>query len=72
MPGVNSGTSVMCDCHGTERLCDIRPGIGLEVLDGRHGIKHLARVDSREMLERLSGTMDGSAIVDFVRRTVCP
>lgn len=65
-----NGTSIYCDCHGSERLCDIRPGIGLEVMDGRHGVKHLARVEPREMLQRLAGTLAGSAILDYVRRVV--
>lgn len=70
MPGGHSGTSVMCDCHGTERLFDIRPGVGIEAMDGRHGQKHIARVDTHEVLQRLAGTVDGSAIMEFVRHVV--
>ena len=69
MAGARSGTSVYCDCHGTERLLDLRPG-GLEVRDGRHGIKHEAALGPREVLERLTGTVDGSAIVSYVARVV--
>ena len=65
-----SGTSVMCNCCGTERMLDIMPHVGIKVIDGRHGVRHTAEVDSREMLERLSGTINGSAIVDFVRKIV--
>lgn len=70
MPGGHSGTSVMCDCHGTERLLDIRPGMGIEVKDDRHGCKHVAMVESREVLQRLAGTLDGSAIMEYVRQVV--
>lgn len=70
MGGDRSGTSVYCTCHGTERLCDVRPGEGLHVIDGRHGTRHEARVTSRELLERLAGTTDGSAIVEYVHRVV--
>ena len=70
MGGQHSGTSVYCDCHHTERLMDIKPHLGFEIIDDRHGIKHKALVPPREALERLAGTLDGSAIVDYVRRVM--
>lgn len=70
MVGVPSGTSIYCNCHGTERLLDLRPGEGIHVLDGRHGTRHEAIVGPREVLARLAGTVEGSAIVDYVERVV--
>lgn len=70
MGGVRSGTSVYCNCHGTERLLDLRPQEGIQVVDGRHGTRHEATVAPREILARLAGTVDGSAIVAYVNR-VC-
>ena len=65
-----SGTSIFCDCCGTERLLDIKTQGGIHVVDKRHGVRHEASVSSREVLERLSGTIGGSAIVDYVRKVV--
>ena len=59
-----------CSCHGTERLLDLRPREGIQVVDGRHGTRHEATVGPREMLARLAGTVEGSAIVDYVSRVV--
>ena len=65
------GTSVYCDCHGTERLLDIMPGEGIEAIDRRHKVKHSVMLEPREVLERLAGTVDGSAIMCFVSKVVC-
>ena len=78
MPGERSGTSVYCEDHGCqvvehrhyERLLDIKPQVGIEVLDDRHGQRHRALVQPREALERLAGTINGSAILDYVRKVV--
>ena len=70
MGGQHSGTSVYCDCHQTERLMDIKPHIGIEVMDGRHGTAHRALVPPRQALERLAGTLDGSAVMDYVRQVM--
>ena len=70
MVGDRSGTSVYCNCHGTERLLDLRPREGIQVVDGRHGTRHEATVGPREMLARLAGTIAGCAIVDYVQSVV--
>ena len=69
MAGIRSGTSIYCTCHGTERLLDLTRD-GLHVMDGRHGTKHEARLEAREILERLAGTVSGSAIVAYVARVM--
>ena len=69
-PQLHNGTSIYCDCHGNERLLDVQPRVGLHVIDGRHGVKHEARVAARELLERLAGTVSGSAIVTYVSNVV--
>lgn len=66
----SNGTSVMCDCHGTERLFDIRPGIGIEGVDRRHKVRHMALIEPKEALERLAGTIEGSAILEFARKVL--
>ena len=70
MAGHRSGTSVYCDCHQTERLMDIKPMVGIEVMDGRHGTAHKVLVPPRQTLERLAGTIGGSAIVAYVQKVV--
>ena len=67
MGGVISGTSLFCSCHGTERLADLAPHQGLHVVDGRHGTRHEVRLSERQILERIAGTVEGSAIVTYVR-----
>lgn len=78
MRGDRSGTAIYCLEHGCsaqehqhwQRMLDIKPQQGLEIIDARHGERHQAFVKPKEILERLAGTVDGSAIVDYVRKTV--
>ena len=49
---------------------DIKPMVGIEVMDGRHGTAHKVLVPPRQTLERLAGTIGGSAIVAYVQKVV--
>ena len=68
-----SSTAVYCPCHpeAPKKLLVIEPGVGLTAWRNRGGDdKHVGSLGAREVLERLSGTADGSAIVHFVRMVV--
>jgi len=73
------GTSLYCDCPnrygvhascpGREKLGELRSD-GLEIQDKRHSGRHVVHLTPRDLLERLAGTVDGSAIVHYVRGLV--
>ncbi len=70
----DDGTSVRCQCRHCfnsreqpEKLAEITHN-GLEIMDGRHGRVHFVQMPVRSVIERLAGTTDGSAVVDYVRR----
>ena len=69
--GSNSGpVNVYCRCHGSQRMAVVTPGQGIEVVSRHHGTYHTGSLGVRELLRELSGTTNGSAIVQFVRGIV--
>ena len=69
--GTNSkALTVYCVCHGRQKMAAVTPGIGIEVVSRHHGMYHTGSLSVRELLTHLSGTTDGSAIIDFVRGQV--
>ena len=69
--GQNSGpVNVYCRCHGNQRMAVITSGEGIEVVSRHHGTYHTGSLSVPELLQRLSGTVNGSAIVQFVREAI--
>ena len=66
------GTGIYCSDCGIEKLSEIRPREGMYVRDRRHGQHHSADVEPLELLRRLAGTLEGSAIVECVQGVVGP
>ena len=71
----NNGNVVnlLCLCHPApkrQKLAVVTPGLGIEVVSRHHGTYHTGSLSIRDILTQLSGTTDGSAIIDFVRETV--
>ena len=66
----NDGTAVFCDCCGKEKLAEIEPGRMLEIMDQRHGKKHIAVLSPGQLLQRISGTMEPNAILIVVQRMI--
>lgn len=63
------GTLILCSCCPAGRrqkfgLLPTQEGIVLR--DGRHGRTHTVMMRPLELLQRLAGTMDGSAIQQYV------
>ena len=73
MDNLGTGTSIFCGCsldgelHHTEKLGEIRPLEGLVIHDRRNRIRHMAVVTPVEVLQRLSGTMEGSAVIEYCK-----
>ena len=63
----HDGTAVLCDCCGRTKVAELHPRENLAIVDRSHGRKHVAVLTAREILERLSGTLNGSAVVDYVK-----
>ena len=66
----DDGTAVRCDCGHREKLMEIHPGQDIEVVDGRHGLRHQVSLAPRVVLERLSGTTGPEAVLAWVRRVL--
>ena len=64
------GTTIICDDCGQEKLGELHPRDKIEIQDNRHGRRHVVTLTVPEVLRRLSGTTDGSAIVNFVQNIV--
>lgn len=60
------GTSIRCDCCGKEKLAEIHPHLDLEIIDGRHGIRHTVTLSPQEILEGLAGTKGRDAVLRYV------
>ena len=67
MNGNHDGTAIRCDCCDRVKVGEIHPQSRLAIVDRSHGRKHVAVLTAREILERLSGTLNGSAVVDYVK-----
>lgn len=63
-------TKMYCDCHGSQTVALFLPGEGIEVQAKHHGTWHVGSLSAAEVLRRLAGTVDGSAVLDFVREQV--
>lgn len=69
----SSEVRLYCQCHPSSmrsNLAMIYPGEGIEVKARHHGTNHVGSLSVAEVLRQLAGTVEGSAIVDFVRRQV--
>ena len=66
------GTAVLCGCCPPGRKTKLAEvdAAGLEIVARSHGTHHTGTVDPPSLLRRISGTTDGSAIVEYVRRLV--
>ena len=65
--------NLLCLCHPApngQKMAIVTSGLGIEVISRHHGTYHTGSLSVRDLLTQLSGTMDGSAIIDFVRETV--
>lgn len=62
--------NIFCLCHGAQKMAEITPKEGIEVVSRHHGTYHIGSLSVRELLTQLSGTTNGSAIIDFVRTEV--
>ena len=62
--------NIFCVCHGQQKMAQITPGQGIEVVSRHHGAYHTGSLSVRELLHQISGTTDGSAIITFVQQMV--
>ena len=60
------GTTIVCDCCGSHKLGEMDSN-GLEIQKKSHGRDYVATVSPRELLRQLAGTLEASAIVEYVR-----
>lgn len=58
---------LFCVCHGKQKMAEVTPGQGLEIVSRHHGTYHTGSLSVRDLLVQLSGTTNGSAIVQFVQ-----
>jgi hypothetical protein len=71
-----TGTSIYCGCsldgqlHQSEKLGEIRPQEGLVIYDRRNRIRHMAVVRPVDVLQRMAGTLDGSAVLEYCKSIV--
>lgn len=69
--GSNSNpVNIFCVCHGQQKMAVVTPGRGIEVVSRHHGAYHTGSLSVRELLNQISGTTEGSAIVSFVQELV--
>ena len=61
--------NVYCRCHGGQKIAEIGSA-GVEVISKHHGTYHIGSLSAREVLRRMAGTLEGSAIIQFVRRVI--
>ena len=68
------GTAILCRCCSQpgrrQKLAEVHPGEGMSFQDRRHGAKHTASLTMHDVLVRLTGTTDGSAILRYVQMEV--
>ena len=63
---IHEGTGIACDCCGDKKMGEVRAQQHIQIRnDG-----HVVTMTPKEVLQRLSGTSAGSAIMEFVRRVV--
>ena len=67
MAEVSPGTGLSIQGE-TKTLGMLRRDQGLEIVRERHNRKHYAIIAPKELLQRLAGTLEGSAVVDYVQR----
>jgi hypothetical protein len=66
------GTTILCACRDCrpgrrEKLAEVHKE-GIAIQKGAHGTKHRVFLTPKDVLSRLAGTIDGSAIRDYVDR----
>mgnify|MGYP001558544702 FL=1 len=67
--GSNGVVNMLCLCHPASRgqkMAVVTPGLGIEVISRHHATYHTGSLSVRDLLTQLSGTTEGSAIIDFV------
>ena len=66
--GSNSHESnVYCKCHGAQKVAEVGPE-GVEIVSRHHGTYHVGSLSAREVLSLMAGTVEGSAIIQFVQK----
>lgn len=60
------GTAIRCDCCRKEKLAEMHPRENLEILDRRHGTKHVVLLSAQEVLEGIAGTKGRDAVLRYV------
>ena len=63
-------TNLLCLCHGQQRMAVVTSHEGIEIISRHHGTYHVGSLSARDLIVELAGTVDGSAIIDFVRQQV--
>jgi len=61
---------IFCDCCPSPRKMAELEGTTIDIRHKSHGTWHHAETSIRTVLERLSGTVEGSAIVSYVQKTI--
>lgn len=69
------GSNLLCRCRDCQpgqrqKLGLIYEQQGIVLADRRHGTLHRAEVGVKELLMRLAGTIDGSAVVNYVEEVM--
>ena len=65
--GTNSQpVNLFCLCHGKQKMAEIHPAEGIEVVSRHHGTYHVGSLSVHDLLTQLAGTTNGSAIIEFV------
>ena len=67
------GTAILCDCCPPGRrhkFAEVHNGVVVLRKRTKHDERHVAVLEPREVLTRLAGTFDGSAIRGFVDRVL--
>ena len=69
--GSNSheANNIYCLCHGQQKVAEIGSG-GIEMVSKHHGTYHVGSLSAKEVVMRLAGTVEGSAIIQFVQKLV--
>ena len=64
---IDNGTAIGCNCCGNVKLGELHPQQNLQLVDTRYGKRHKAVLEPKELLQRLAGTVEGSAVLTYVQ-----